>query len=117
MTPHDFLKKWRNVELKERSASQSHFNDLTCTCGACHKSGSNQVSLCRFKQPLDHVAPYRLAIDHNLKLLPVTQIHNPHDWLARGIVCQLNMAPGTPVKSLAFAAKEKAIYVDAVSCV
>lgn len=30
MTPHDFLKKWRNVELKERSASQSHFNDL-CT--------------------------------------------------------------------------------------
>ena len=30
MTPHDFLKKWRHVELKERSASQSHFNDL---CG------------------------------------------------------------------------------------
>ena len=28
MTPHDFLKKWRNVELKERSASQSHFNDV-----------------------------------------------------------------------------------------
>lgn len=28
MKPHDFLKKWRNVELKERSASQSHFNDL-----------------------------------------------------------------------------------------
>lgn len=28
MTPHEFLKKWRNVELKERSASQSHFNDL-----------------------------------------------------------------------------------------
>lgn len=28
MTPHDFLKKWRHVELKERSASQSHFNDL-----------------------------------------------------------------------------------------
>jgi hypothetical protein len=30
MTPYEFLKKWRNVELKERSASQSHFNDL-CT--------------------------------------------------------------------------------------
>lgn len=28
MTPHDFLSKWRNAELKERSASQSHFNDL-----------------------------------------------------------------------------------------
>lgn len=28
MTPHDFIAKWRNVELKERSASQSHFNDL-----------------------------------------------------------------------------------------
>ena len=28
MTPYEFLKKWRHVELKERSASQSHFNDL-----------------------------------------------------------------------------------------
>lgn len=28
MTPQDFLGKWRNVELKERSAAQSHFNDL-----------------------------------------------------------------------------------------
>lgn len=28
MTPYEFLKKWRNVDLKERSASQSHFNDL-----------------------------------------------------------------------------------------
>lgn len=28
MTPQDFIAKWRNVELKERSASQSHFNDL-----------------------------------------------------------------------------------------
>ncbi len=28
MTPHEFLTKWRNVDLKERSASQSHFNDL-----------------------------------------------------------------------------------------
>lgn len=30
MTPQEFIKKWRNVELKERTASQSHFNDL---CG------------------------------------------------------------------------------------
>lgn len=28
MTPQDFITKWRNAELKERSASQSHFNDL-----------------------------------------------------------------------------------------
>ncbi|WP_310476290.1 class I SAM-dependent DNA methyltransferase [Sandarakinorhabdus sp.] len=28
MTPHEFAQKWRNVELKERTASQSHFNDL-----------------------------------------------------------------------------------------
>lgn len=28
MTPQEFIKKWRNMELKERTASQSHFNDL-----------------------------------------------------------------------------------------
>lgn len=28
MTPQEFIAKWRHVELKERSASQSHFNDL-----------------------------------------------------------------------------------------
>lgn len=28
MTPHEFHAKWRHVELKERTASQSHFNDL-----------------------------------------------------------------------------------------
>jgi hypothetical protein len=28
MTPQTFLSKWRNAELKERTASQSHFNDL-----------------------------------------------------------------------------------------
>ena len=28
MTPKDFIAKWHNNELKERSASQSHFNDL-----------------------------------------------------------------------------------------
>jgi type II restriction/modification system DNA methylase subunit YeeA len=33
MTPHEFLKKWRHVELKERSASQSHFNDLCALLG------------------------------------------------------------------------------------
>jgi hypothetical protein len=28
MTPDEFIAKWRQVELKERTASQSHFNDL-----------------------------------------------------------------------------------------
>jgi len=33
MTPHEFLTKWRANELKERSASQSHFNDLCALLG------------------------------------------------------------------------------------
>ncbi|BAK66034.1 hypothetical protein SLG_13590 [Sphingobium sp. SYK-6] len=33
MTPHEFLKKWRQSELKERSGSQSHFNDLCALLG------------------------------------------------------------------------------------
>ena len=28
MTPGEFIAKWRASELKERSAAQSHFNDL-----------------------------------------------------------------------------------------
>ncbi|WP_212733870.1 hypothetical protein [Sulfitobacter sabulilitoris] len=28
MTPQAFIKKWRSVELKERTASESHFNEL-----------------------------------------------------------------------------------------
>jgi hypothetical protein len=28
MTPHEFIKKWKAVELSERSAAQSHFIDL-----------------------------------------------------------------------------------------
>jgi len=28
MTPQDFIDKWRNVDLKERTASHSHFLDL-----------------------------------------------------------------------------------------
>lgn len=28
MTPEQFIAKWRSVELKERSAAQSHFLDL-----------------------------------------------------------------------------------------
>ena len=33
MTPGEFIAKWRVVELKERSASQSHFNDLCALVG------------------------------------------------------------------------------------
>jgi type II restriction/modification system DNA methylase subunit YeeA len=33
MTPREFLTKWRQSELKERSASQSHFNDLCSLLG------------------------------------------------------------------------------------
>ena len=33
MKPQDFITKWRSVELKERSASQSHFNDLCAMLG------------------------------------------------------------------------------------
>jgi type II restriction/modification system DNA methylase subunit YeeA len=33
MIPQEFLNKWRHVELKERSASQSHFNDLCALLG------------------------------------------------------------------------------------
>jgi hypothetical protein len=33
MTPHEFAQKWRNVELKERAAFHSHFNDLCALLG------------------------------------------------------------------------------------
>lgn len=33
MQPQAFISKWRAVELKERSASQSHFNDLCAVLG------------------------------------------------------------------------------------
>ena len=33
MTPRQFVTKWRNVTLKERSAAQSHFNDLCAMLG------------------------------------------------------------------------------------
>ena len=33
MTPNDFIRKWRSNKLKERSASQSHFNDLCALLG------------------------------------------------------------------------------------
>jgi hypothetical protein len=33
MTPQEFLSTWRHVELKERSASHSHFKDLCALLG------------------------------------------------------------------------------------
>jgi len=33
MTPQQFIKKWHDSTLKERSASQSHFNDLCALLG------------------------------------------------------------------------------------
>ena len=33
MSPEQFIKKWRHSTLKERSASQSHFNDLCALLG------------------------------------------------------------------------------------
>ncbi|MGC9397087.1 MAG: class I SAM-dependent DNA methyltransferase, partial [Anaerolineae bacterium] len=33
LTPQEFVAKWQNVDLKERSASQSHFNDLCALLG------------------------------------------------------------------------------------
>lgn len=33
MPPQQFISKWRDTELKERSASQSHFNDLCALLG------------------------------------------------------------------------------------
>jgi len=39
MTPEEFIAKWSGSELKERSASQSHFNDLCALLGEQRKTG------------------------------------------------------------------------------
>ncbi len=41
MTPHDFVTKWRSSELKERSGSQSHFNDLCALLGVLDPSSGD----------------------------------------------------------------------------
>ncbi len=33
LTPQAFIDKWRSVDLKERTASQSHFNDICALLG------------------------------------------------------------------------------------
>ncbi|WP_425230981.1 DNA methyltransferase [Sphingomonas sp.] len=42
MTPHDFLTKWRGAELKERSGSQSHFNDLCVLLGLANPAAADR---------------------------------------------------------------------------
>ncbi len=44
MTPQEFIAKWQSVELKERSASQSHFNDLCRLLGLPDRTAADYVS-------------------------------------------------------------------------
>jgi len=41
MTPQAFIEKWQQSELKERSASQSHFNDLCTLLGEQNPTDSD----------------------------------------------------------------------------
>jgi len=43
MTPEAFIEKWRKSELKERSASQSHFNDLCALLGEKNPTDADQA--------------------------------------------------------------------------
>jgi len=43
MTPEAFIEKWRKSELKERSASQSHFNDLCALLGEQNPTDADQA--------------------------------------------------------------------------
>ncbi len=43
MTPNDFIRKWRANALKERSASQSHFNDLCALLGVLDPNAADPV--------------------------------------------------------------------------
>lgn len=42
MTPETFIEKWRKSALKERSASQSHFNDLCTLLGEKNPTDADQ---------------------------------------------------------------------------
>lgn len=41
MNPDQFIEKWRASTLKERSASQSHFNDLCKLLGVANPTDAN----------------------------------------------------------------------------
>jgi len=42
MTPQAFIDKWKDSTLKERSASQSHFNDLCALLGEANPTDVDQ---------------------------------------------------------------------------
>ena len=42
-TPQEFVDKWRDVELKERSASHSHFNDLYALLGLVKPTAADKT--------------------------------------------------------------------------
>ena len=43
MTPQDFIAKWRAADQKERSGSQSHFNDLCALLGVLDPIAADPV--------------------------------------------------------------------------
>ncbi len=43
MTHQEFIAKWQHSELKERSASQSHFNDLCALLGEQTPTDADQA--------------------------------------------------------------------------
>jgi len=43
MTPQAFIAKWSGSELKKRSASQSHFNDLCALLGEQNPTDADQA--------------------------------------------------------------------------
>lgn len=43
MGPHEFVTKWRGAELKERSASHSHFNDLCVLLGVLSPTDADKT--------------------------------------------------------------------------
>ena len=43
MTPQEFIAKWHNVELKERSPSQSHFSELCQLLGVDDPIGADPI--------------------------------------------------------------------------
>jgi hypothetical protein len=47
MTPQEFVKTWRDVTLKERSAAQSHFNDLCRLAG--HPTPKKTLRVSKYK--------------------------------------------------------------------
>ena len=48
MTPEQFIAKWRGLELTERAASQTHFNDLCRMLGvpAPYDDGTDSATYC-----------------------------------------------------------------------